>query len=243
MILNCMSLVPANSYHRAAMLAIADVERKRARGGHLAEFPYAHAYFRHLKGSKRISIKELRLFAPVLTDRELRGNKTAWLQAIDTLVESRGICCWLPLAENAGRTIFPEVAFQREERQRQHDELLMIKYSRQHRRERSQKERLYQAHVGQAEIELAFHTPETVGSWCSHWSRAEISQYDLEHMLFRWIERFPSLGKLDRWAFQREPFWIVLAEINALAKEAPMSQQTMERWMVPNKLTHRTETA
>ena len=243
MIQNGMSLVPVNVEQRAAMQAIADVERKRARGGHLAEFPYAHAYFRHLRGSKRISIKEFRLFAPVLTDRELRGNKTAWLQAIDTLIESRGICCWLPLPESAGRGIFPKVAFQREERQRHHDERLAIKYSRQHRREGSQKERAYQALLAQAEIELAFHTPETVGSWCSRWSRADLHQYDFEHLFFLWSERFPSLGKLERWAFQGESFWVVLGEVNALVKEASASQQGMERWMIPNKLIHRTTEA
>nr|ULG20166.1 plasmid SOS inhibition protein A [Yersinia frederiksenii] len=59
MIQNGMSLVPVNVEQRAAMQAIAEVERKRARGGHLAEFPYAYAYFRHLRG---VSVSRLKNF-------------------------------------------------------------------------------------------------------------------------------------------------------------------------------------
>ncbi len=46
----------------------------------------------------------------------------------------------------------------------------MQKYSRQQAREAEQKARAYQALVAQAEIELAFHSPETVGSWHARWS-------------------------------------------------------------------------
>ncbi|MEQ4763565.1 plasmid SOS inhibition protein A, partial [Klebsiella aerogenes] len=64
-------------------------------------------------------------------------------------------------------------------------------------------------------------------------------QYDREEMFWRWSERFPSLSGLEHWMFEGEPFWAVMAETNALARENPESVRQLERWMVPNKLTTR----
>lgn len=108
-----LSLVPFSPERRAAMEAIAEVERRRSRGAVSAAYPYASAFFRRLTGRARISLREIHHFAPVLTARELRDEK----------------------------------------------------YTRQRRKESCQRERAYQALAGQAEIELAFHTPEIVSSW------------------------------------------------------------------------------
>lgn len=148
----------------------------------------------------------------MLTARELRGSRDCWLSAIDALIESRGTCCWLPLPVGAGQRLFPEVAFQQTERVRCQDVLRDEKYTRQRHKERCQRERAYQALAGQAEIELAFHTPETVSSWSA------------------------------RWTMESQPFWTVMAETDALARESPESVRQLERWMVPNKLTARDRT-
>lgn len=37
---------------------------------------------------------------------------------------------------------------------------------------------------------------------------------------------------------ENQPFWKVMAETNVLARESPGSVRQLERWMVPNKLTH-----
>ncbi len=76
-----LSLVPFSPERRAAMEAIAEVERRRSRG-----YPYASAFFRRLTGSTRITIREIHHFAPVLTARELRGSRDSWLSAIDALI-------------------------------------------------------------------------------------------------------------------------------------------------------------
>ncbi|EMM0037485.1 TPA: plasmid SOS inhibition protein A [Klebsiella aerogenes] len=232
-----LSLVPFSPERRAAMEAIAEVERRRSRGAVSTMYPYASAFFRRLTGSTRISLREIHHFAPVLTARELRGCRDSWLSAIDALIESRGTCCWLPLPVGAGQHLFPEVAFQQTERVRCQDALRDEKYTRQRHKERCQREQAYQALAGQAEIELAFHTPETVSSWSARWSGSELRQYDLEEMFWRWSERFPSLSGLDHWMFEGEPFWTVMAETKVLARESPESVRQLERWMVPNKLT------
>lgn len=236
MIPSRLSLVPLNPARRAAMQAVAEVERRLAQGKPLPEFPYACAFFRYLKGSRRVTLREIHYFAPVLSAQEFRGSRAAWLNAIDALIESRGACCYLPLPESSGRDIFPEVRFRQTERGRRQDELRDEKYSRQRRREEMQRERAYQALAGQAEIELAFHTPATVSSWSAKWSGSRVRQYDMEEMFWRWSERFPSLAELDRSELTDSPFWGVIFEAGQLAKEATRVVVQMERWMVPNKL-------
>lgn len=237
MIPSHLSLVPFSPERRAAMEAIAEVERRRSRGAMSTMYPYASAFFRRLTGSTRISLREIHHFAPVLTARELRGSRNSWLRAIDALIESRGTCCWLPLPVSAGQHLFPEVAFQQTERIRCQDALRNEKYTRQCHKEQCQRKRAYQALAGQAETELAFHTPETVSSWGARWSGSKLRQYDLEEMFWRWSERFPSLEPMERWMMENQPFWSVMAETKALARESPEAVRQLERWMVPNKLT------
>lgn len=232
-----LSLVPLSHEHRAVMQAIAEVEKKYERGAHIAEFAYAHAFFRILNDSKRVTVKEIGWFSPGLTAQTLRGKKQDWLVAIDRLIESRGACCWLPLSLSDGWRLFPETKFQTSERCRRQSELSAEKYTRQRRKEACQRETAYQALAGQAEIELVFHTPETVSSWSTRWSGTALHKYDLEAIFFRWSERFPSLGSLELWTFQVEPFWRVMYEVSQLAREASPLVQAMEDWMVPNKLT------
>lgn len=239
MIPSHLSLVPFSPERRAAMEAIAEVERRRSRGAVSTAYPYASAFFRRLTGRTRITIREIHHFAPVLTARELRGCRDSWLSAIDALIESRGTCCWLPLSAGAGQRLFPEVDFQQTERVRCQDALRNEKYTRQRRKEAGLRETAYQTLAGQAEIELAFHTPETVSSWSARWSGTELRQYDLEEMFWRWSERFPSLASMERWMMANQPFWSVMVESDALAKESPESVRLLERWMVPNKLIHR----
>ncbi|MFS3190476.1 plasmid SOS inhibition protein A [Klebsiella pneumoniae] len=234
-----LSLVPFSPERRAAMEAIAEVERRRSRGAVSSMYPYASAFFRRLTGSTRISLREIHYFAPVLTARELRGSRDSWLSAIDALIESRGTCCWLPLPVGAGQRLFPEVVFQQTERVRCQDALRDEKYTRQRRKKQCQRERAYQVLAGQAEIELAFHTPETVSSWSARWSGTELRQYDLEEMFWRWSERFPSLSALDRDEFAREPLWSMVFEAGLLTEEASVPVRQLEHWMVPNKLTFR----
>ncbi|EHF6283241.1 plasmid SOS inhibition protein A, partial [Salmonella enterica subsp. enterica serovar Newport] len=215
-----LSLVPLSHERRAVMQAIAEVEVKYERGIGVAEFPYARTFFRILNGSKRVTVKDIGWFSPGLTAQSLRGNKQDWLAAIDRLIESRGACCWLPLSLSDGWRLFPETKFQMQERTRRHSELSAEKYTRQRRKEACQREMAYQALAGQAEIELAFHTPETVSSWSARWSGTELRQYDLEEMFWRWSERFPSLASMERWMMANQPFWSVMVESDALAKES-----------------------
>lgn len=239
MIPSHLSLLPFCPERRAAMEAIAEIERRRSRGAVSTAFPYASAFFRRLTGRKRVTLKEIRLFAPVLSAQELRGSRDSWLRAIDALIESRGVCCWLPLPVNAGERLFPEESFRHTERARRQDAMLAEKYTRQRRKDSCLRERAYQALAGQAEIDLAFHTPETVSSWSARWSGTELRQFDLEDMFWRWSGRFPSLSELDQDEYHGEPLWSVVYEVRLLTEEVPAPIRQLEQWLVPNKLTFR----
>ncbi|EFB3360803.1 conjugation system SOS inhibitor PsiB [Escherichia coli] len=142
---------------------------------------------------------------------------------------------WVLVPGDAAERLFPSVRFRVRERSRHKSALVMQKYSRQQAREAEQKARAYQALVAQAEIELAFHSPETVGSWHARWSD-RVAEHDLETLFWQWGERFPSLAGMERWQWQDMPFWQVIAEASLAAREAGHAVREMERWMVPNKL-------
>ncbi|HAX3416710.1 TPA: plasmid SOS inhibition protein A, partial [Escherichia coli] len=213
------ALVPLSTEQQAAWRAVAETEKRRHQGNTLAEYPYAGAFFRCLNGSRRISLSDLRFFMPSLTAEELHGNRLQWLYAIDVLIETQGEVCLLPLPGDAAERLFPSVRFRVRERSRHKSALVMQKYSRQQAREAEQKARAYQALVAQAEIELAFHSPETVGSWHARWSD-RVAEHDLETLFWQWGERFPSLAGMERWQWQDMPFWQVIAEASMAAREA-----------------------
>ena len=183
------ALVPLSTEQQAAWQAVAETEKRRHQGNTLAEYPYAGAFFRCLNGSRRISLSDLRFFMPSLTAEELHGNRLQWLYAIDVLIETQGEVCLLPLPGDAAERLFPSVRFRVRERSRHKSALVMQKYSRQQAREAEQKARAYQALVAQAEIELAFHSPETVGSWYARWSD-RVAEHDLETLFCSGVSVF-----------------------------------------------------
>ncbi|WP_368758742.1 plasmid SOS inhibition protein A [Klebsiella oxytoca] len=236
MIPNHYALVPVKKCQQAAMMAISHVETRRNAGKRLAEYPYAMAFFLFFMGSKRAGLKEIRCFSSALTEKELRGKKANWLSAIDCLIESRGQRCYLPLSSNDAEWLFPAVRFSEMERLHRRAESSVRKTERCWIKEKNQREQRYQATVGQAEIELAFFTPENVASWASRWRDSDIKPGDLEEMFFRWGERFPSLSEMDRWMYKGLSLGIILYDVKLAGKDTPESVKVLERWMVPNKL-------
>ncbi|MFP1498256.1 plasmid SOS inhibition protein A [Escherichia coli] len=120
------------------------------------------------------------------------------------------------------------------ERSRHKSALVMQKYSRQQAREAEQKTRAYQALVAQAEIELAFHSPETAGSWHARWS--DRVRRERGNPVLAVGRAFSVTGRNERWQWQDMPYWQVIAEAGMAAREAGHAVREMERWMVPNKL-------
>ena len=148
------ALIPLSAEQQAAMQAVAVTEQRRRQGRTLSAWPYATAFFRCLNGSRRISLTDLRFFAPALTKEEFHGNRLLWLAAVDKLIESFGEVCVLPLPSDAGHRLFPSVPFREGERRRQKTTLTEQKYSRQREREAERRELEYQTCFAQAQIDL-----------------------------------------------------------------------------------------
>lgn len=229
------ALIPLSAEQQAAMQAVAVTEQRRRQGRTLSAWPYATAFFRCLNGSRRISLTDLRFFAPALTKEEFHGNRLLWLAAVDKLIESFGEVCVLPLPSDAGHRLFPSVPFSEGERRRQKTTLTEQKYSRQREREAERRELEYQTCFAQAQIDLAFHTPATVGSWLSRWSGV-VEEHDLETIFWGWCGRFPSLSSFDRFFWQEEPLWRLIFEAGEAGRGAPVQVRALEQWMIPNKL-------
>ncbi|WP_158304186.1 plasmid SOS inhibition protein A [Erwinia amylovora] len=65
------------------------------------------------------------------------------------------------------------------------------------RRAKYHREMAWQILAARAESELAFHTPDTVRSWCYRWARTPVAPADIDSMLCRWGELFPSVNWPD----------------------------------------------
>ncbi|MBY6260084.1 plasmid SOS inhibition protein A [Phytobacter diazotrophicus] len=232
-----LSLVIQLPEREAALRAIMEVEEKEGRKGTrgLQPYPYARAFFRVLTGSSKISGRSIN---QVRGAYWLKGDQVSlarYEEAFDTLIRSRGRLCYPPLDTDLVQNLFPEQAFSINERSTQREMRDDNQYSRQEYRRNREKQQKYQNRVGQAEIDLAFQTPETLRAWYESWSQQDIHDYDIQRMLWAWTERSPSLSHLVR-AYYDRAHDIVL-DVHDAAEFSTPAQKELERWMVPNKIT------
>ncbi|HIC4516900.1 TPA: plasmid SOS inhibition protein A, partial [Salmonella enterica] len=105
------ALIPLSAEQQAAMQAVAVTEQRRRQGRTLSAWPYASAFFRCLNGSRRISLTDLRFFAPALTKEEFHGNRLLWLAAVDKLIETHIMRLLISLWDvgTVFFTIYPQV--------------------------------------------------------------------------------------------------------------------------------------
>ncbi|OVZ88308.1 hypothetical protein CBW54_09670 [Yersinia kristensenii] len=237
------SLIPLRPERQAVIKAIAFVDAKRETEPcwKIADYPYVQAFFRFLCGKGKVTGKNLNKVAGVRWDPKERLSSLAdWERGLDMFISSEGRYCPTPLPSDLATYIFPELAFSRAERKDKRWKRGFQQYSRQQDKERNREEEKYQSVVGQAEIELAFQTPETLRSWYAHWSQQDIRSYDLEHMVWAWMGRFPSLIEVHRWYYRgQEPLWRMMDFVRQISQNISAEQQALDRWLVPNKLLFR----
>ncbi|WP_387691599.1 plasmid SOS inhibition protein A [Photorhabdus sp. RM71S] len=186
---------------QAAIKAVIHVEEKRAKDPYWKchSSPYAQAFFRFLCGSSKITGRAINQVMGVYWRKEDKIALARYEQAFDVFIGSQGQCCPSPLPFDLACHIFPEVMFSRHDRQEKRWQREGHQYSRQETKRRQEREARYQNLVGRTATDLAFQTPETLRAWYLHWSQHDIRQYDMEKMLWSWIERCPSLSNLSLW--------------------------------------------
>ena len=234
-----LSLVTQLPEREAALRAIMEVEEGGAKNGRRCQkpYPYARAFFRILTGSSKISGRAINQVRGAYWLKDDKVPLARYEEAFDTLIRSRGLRCYPPLDTDMVQSLFPEQAFSFSERSSQREMREDNLYSRQELRRHREKEEKYQSRVGQAEIDLAFQTPETLRAWYESWSRQDIRDYDIQRMLWTWTERSPSLSHLVR-AYYDRAHDIVL-DVHDVAASSTQAEKTLECWMVPNKITLR----
>ncbi|WP_194286132.1 plasmid SOS inhibition protein A [Serratia marcescens] len=152
MIPNHLALVPWHPDRRAVWQAIAQVEARREAGRRLSASPYATAFFRQLTGLPTLSAKDIRMIDVTYRhgDRRRATRKEDYIDALDTLIASRGEHCYSPLPGDTRDTLFPEVNCRRNQR---FEHRLTMKHTRQARIDatlRRHKRRRYQVRLAQA---------------------------------------------------------------------------------------------
>lgn len=234
-----LSLVTQLPEREAALRAIMTVEEETGSAGRCRAqpYPYARAFFRILTGSSKLSTRAVNQVPGVYWIKEDRIPLVRYEEAFDTLIRTRGRHCYAPLDTGLVRIMFPEQAFSLSDRRGKRDKREADLYTRQETRRSREKEEAYQNRVGQAEIDLAFQTPETLLAWYASWSQHEVRDYDIQRMLWAWSERCPSLSHLVRDWYEHA--YEIVADVQDMAASASPAVKELERWMVPNKITLR----
>ena len=234
-----LSLVTQSPEREAALRAIMAVEEEARSAGHRHQhpYPYARAFFRILTGSSKLSTRSVNQIPGVYWLKENKVPLVRYEEAFNTLIRSRGRHCYEPLDATLVKMMFPEQAFSVSDRRGKRDMRQSDLYTRQEMRRSREKDEAYQNRVGQAEIDLAYQTPETLRAWYASWSQHDVRDYDIQRMLWAWTERCPSLSHLVRDWYEHA--WEIVADVQEMADTASPAVKELERWMVPNKITLR----
>lgn len=237
MIPSSLALVPLLPERQAALKAIAIVEHAQQRGTRLARHPYAAAFMKQLSGASRISVQGLnRIRGIYLRPREKRAPLAEWESALDTFLRTAGDVCPLPLPGELTTILFPEAAFRRSERSEHVAQKSVSRIVRRERQAEVYRARQLENRICQAEIELAFRTPDTLRSWFTAWCDF-VPEHDLKNMIRVWSRRFPSLVGLETLQlYSPDAACDVAREIQQRVPHIGTMQRELNRWLIPNKL-------
>lgn len=230
------ALVPCNIHQFAATQAIIEVESKQQRGVTLAQFPYAKALFRHLRGKAvRISAKDVRFAVGDYIPSAIGGaSKSDYIAALDRLIETRGMACPLPLSGSTVGQYFPDEHYRLSERQVRQWELRFTRFDKIEAKQRQQKRRRYQTMVAQAQIDLAFTTPSELAAWYKRQERQGIFDDDLIDSVHAWSQRFS--GVRCEVFLSGQPLWAVLKDMQDVLVNRTSTEKWLDMLMLPNKL-------
>lgn len=236
MIPNHLALIPYNVHQFAATQAIIEVERKQLQGITLAQFPYARALFRHLRGgAMRITAKDIRFAVGDYSPKERKGaSKSDYIAALDMLIETRGRSCPLPLSGSTVGQYFPEEHYRLSERQERQWALRFTRLDKIETKQHQQKRRRYQTRVAQAQIELAFTTPSKLAAWYKRQERQGIYDDDLIESVYAWSQRFCNMNSNK--FLSGQPLWAILQALRDELSARSEPTQWVDWLLLGNKL-------
>ncbi|CAI2535015.1 plasmid SOS inhibition protein A [Serratia ficaria] len=240
MIQNNRAVVPVNEYQQAAVHAVVLVERKKEQRKRLAAFPYAKAFFKVLNnGRNQILASDIRQISSNYFP-DVRGGASIaqYIAALDRLIESGGQYSPLPLSGDVAATLFPAYGVLCRERRERKWDMQSERKERRRSREQQHKRRRYQNLLAQAEVELAFATPSTVGAWYAYWSKQDIYEEDLNEGFFAWFERFPSVAACELLRYKGDALWSLMKRLQQAEADLTEGERAFNALLLPNKLQH-----
>lgn len=192
---------------------------------------------KQLSGASRISVQGLnRIRGIYLRPREKRAPLPEWEIALDTFLRTAGDVCPLPLPGELATILFPEAAFRRSERAEHAAHKNVSRIVRRERQAEDYRARQLENRICQAEIELAFRTPDKLRGWFTAWYDF-VPEYDLKNMISVWSHRFPSLVGLETLQlYSPDAACDVTWEIQQRVPHISTMQRELNRWLIPNKL-------
>lgn len=236
------ALVSLHPERQAVLRAMAHVSEMRDKdpAWRADGFPWVRTFMRFLTGDGRVTGKNINRIAFVQwSARSNLSTLRDWEEALDYLIATNGERCPSPISYDVHQRLFPEVAFQRSERKAKRSTRQNQQDHRRDRREEESAELKRQNTVAQAEIDLAFCTPENLSAWHERWSGNCIREWELESMVWGWISRFPSLEAMEPEEWRAEPLWAVVGQVHQFARMRDEQARCLDAWLIPNKLPDR----
>ena len=183
----------------------------------------------------RIRARDVARAAANYDAKNRRGApKADFVAALDTLIESRGECCPLPLSDSCIEVYFPEARYRQRERRYRQLEYRQASQRRRRDKEQQQRRRRYRVLVAEAEIKLVFVTPSGLHGWYQRQTRQGIEDGDLLELVAAWSQRFANLdcGGIH----SGQPLWSIVAVLDDKWQARSVFERWLDALMVPNKL-------
>lgn len=238
------ALVPLDKHQQCAMAAIAKVEARLSAGRSLPEYPYAKAFFRELTGQSVISSRDIRS-VDATYDPSVRGGspKTAYIKAIDVMIESRGEQWIIPLSKSVLVSIFPTSLGKQMQRRDHREQISLIRSERQ--AEQQKRERMFVAENAKrrAWTALQFIHPGSHKSWLRDWrdelEDAGVSDWEIMSMLTRWWSAFWIASVRTDW-YWCDSMYELLNELDYVIETSSPYELSLCHAALPLALPHKT---
>jgi hypothetical protein len=240
MIPNNRSLVPVHPEREAVLRAIAYVAEMREKdpSWRTGGFPWVRTFMRFLTGDGRVTGRNINRIGFVQwSARQNLSTLKDWEDALDYLIQTNGERCPSPISFDVHQRLFPEVTFQRCDRDDKRHQRRMHQSVRRERIQTNRRELEHQSRVSQAEIDLAFCTPENLTAWHERWSGNDIREWELDKMVWSWMSSFPSLCEMEPLDWNGEPLWAVVGQVRSFAGGRDLRASSLDAWLIPNKLS------
>lgn len=188
------SLIPLNTLQQCAMTAIHLIEVKKARNISLPDQAYAKAFFRAYTGRATVTIADIRSVDASYIPYRGGATKNDFMNALDSLLESRGENFFIPLQRSFAASLFPAEFVRTDTRKNHLFDLASGRDERKKGKEKEIRDTVKQNIQRTSLVRLQFCKPEAYKAWLSEWRDslidAGLAEYEIAGLLRSWWASF-----------------------------------------------------